>query len=58
MSGLAALIRRPYLAHCQACVRSWPSATPEGARLLADDHQARTRHPAIVVLDDAPAGAR
>lgn len=58
MSNLATLIRRLYLAHCQACVRSWPSATPEGARLLADDHQARTRHPAIVVLEDPPAGPR
>ena len=30
----------------------------QGARLLADDHQARTRHPTIVVLEDAAAGTR
>lgn len=51
MHTLAALVARPYLAHCQACVRSWPSATPEGARLLADHHG----HGAIVVLADPPA---
>lgn len=55
MTGLATLIRRPYLAHCQSCVRSWPSATPEGARLLADDHKARTKHPTIVIVDEATA---
>lgn len=50
-NGLAALIRRPHSAHCQQCVQSWPSATAEGAQLLADEHRRRSGHPVGVVTE-------